>query len=237
MNRVLFPSLLCFAFFFFLPQRSLQASPVGASSQQILPYAEARQILRETLSQEEYKASGFWTVFLRRAAHFFQRWAEYVFQGMERFSHPVLILVFLAMGIILFYLLQTLYFFFRVRSRVPSIPPSQTFVRETSQGLYRMAEKFLKDGDYREFIRYLYRGFLLRLDEERVFPLEKGLTNWEILRSLGQILMEPGRNAFHAANELYDRVIFGRIPATYADCEMMKSQLAVVKESLRSDYA
>lgn len=237
MNRILLPLLLCLAIFF--AGRSPQASPVDVSSPHILPYVEAHQILQVTLSQKEYKRSGFWTVFFRRVAHFFQRWTEYVLRGMERFSQPALILVFLLTGVVLFYVFQTLYLFFRPGSRVSSITPTKTSVRETSQSLYKMAEKALKDGNYRESIRYLYRGFLLHLDEKQVFPLEleKGLTNWEILRKLARVLVEPGRDAFHSANELYDRVIFGRVPASYSDCEVMRTQLAVVKESFYSDHA
>jgi hypothetical protein len=87
--------------------------------------------------------------------------------------------------------------------------------RERSERLWQTAQQLAAAGELADAVRVLYLSALYALDERALLHVERGLTNREHARELRRVHPEVAQT-FAAVVDTYDRVRYGRFPATEA---------------------
>lgn len=100
----------------------------------------------------------------------------------------------------------------------------------SSEEALRRAEDAAKRGNYREALRYLYRGLLLLLAERGLIKYGEATTNWEYVGalSLSAAEFEP---FLAKSTMLFERRWYGLVPATAADYADLTGALESLKSS------
>ena len=95
---------------------------------------------------------------------------------------------------------------------------------------HQRAMQFAQNGNYSEALRELLLGSMSWAERAGHIRFRKGLTNRNYVRALWQ--MEQKRDAFHAMALDFERVFFGRRPATD---EMFQASLMRFEKEFRNE--
>jgi len=206
-------------------ENGLNAAAAPASSDDALTAARAR--LTEILQGPEFKRGRFFDEILRRItaiAEGIVRWiaAQLGFHFKE--GSGVFDLLFLALCVLAAILIALLAVLLlrrlsqRSLQAAPTRPQGEVELLRTTGEWLKWASDHARDGDYRRAVRCAYLAMLHRLQDLGLVDLERGHTNWEILRALRP---NPAHADFDAATRLFERHWYALCPAAQEDYEEM----------------